>query len=203
MDLMTIILSCSFHTLNDNLVESIALAESDGLPRYVRPFGAADGTEYRTDAHALRAINRLIDSRQGVYVGLMGIPIESATKYDAGPKQLLDPCVNLSVASSILSELKDNCTSDRVPEPITCALDRYAVMTEQEPSFTESILQGALTPSYEDGATLPSDKVAAGARVFWESNSTAEQHNNIFFDVAIGSTDDNSSVKTAKDLNDK
>lgn len=200
MDLMTLILSCAFHTLNDDVIQSIALIESNALNHYVRPSGALNGVEYRNKDLALGAIQRLVDTRQGAFVGLMGVPIEAAAKYDIAPVELLNPCTNITVATAILREMEDRCEADGAKESFTCALDKYAVLTEMSPeTFIETVLYGAIKTPDKDGV-LPTHDDAIGDRIFWETNSHEGASNRLFFDIDIGQKGGGSGVKTARDL---
>jgi len=201
MDLMSIILACAFPVVNDHFVQSIAMAQSGGIAHYVRAYGEETGMPFESVGNALRAANRMLSAPNGgAYVGLMGVPVHAAAKYDIGVKALLDPCTNVRIGTAILTDLEAQCKAEGSDESVTCILDRYAVMTEQDPAvFTETVLYGAIQTPNEDG-TFPGPEVAQGDRVFWESNSTKAHQNSLFFDVDIGTTSADSRVKTAKDL---
>ncbi len=200
MDLMSLILSCSFQVFDEELIKGIALAQSDGRAYYVRPYGAPRGRAYRGAAQALGDIEHRVETDRGAYIGLMGIPMEAATKYDMGPKELLDACKNIAVGSDMLTEFKDQCEADGEADRLACVLDRYAVMTEQEPdNFTYTVLYGGLSRPHEH-ERLSGREVTRGEGVFWESNSIGGQQNSLFFDVDVGTNDPFSAMKTAKDL---
>ncbi|MCP4388160.1 MAG: lytic transglycosylase domain-containing protein [Gammaproteobacteria bacterium] len=203
MDLMTLVLSCAFPVVNDRFVESIAMVQSGGEAHYVRPYGELTGIKFSSTGQAGSAIDRIIERPQGgAYVGLMGVPVAAAAKYEVGPKALLDPCTNIRVGSAILTDIEAQCKAEGREESATCILARYAVMTEQEPGvFVETVLYGAIEQLNEDGS-FPGPQAAEGDRVFWESNSTRSRQNVLFFDVDLGETDAESKVKTARDLDE-
>ncbi len=203
MDLITLILSCSFHTLNDDLIESIALVESGGNENYVRLYGEFDGVAFRTKAQAQRAIERIGRSRKDAYVGLMGVPTSVAKQYEVMPTDLLDACTNISTASAILSGFEEECMAEGDGEPVICTLNRYAMMTQQDPElFIEAALFGAISTPDENGK-FPNHNEAVSGRVFWETNSTKEENNSLFFNVDVGQSGTETGVRTAKDLDEK
>jgi hypothetical protein len=201
MDLMSLILSCSFASIDDTLVASIAYQESHYAAFYVRPYGGLQGIQYPDKDRALQAIARLRGSYEGVYVGVMGVPLDRASQYESDPETLLDPCHNIAVATAILADQKEECARQESGDPMSCTLRAYGQLTGFDGDyFAEHVLFDGLIAE-------PGEQAIDGAdgntnSISFEVNESGVSSNTLFFDVDLQRLNETSTNQVANDLED-
>ena len=131
MDPLTVLSTCSL-AKDFTLVLAMMLTFSRGEPYTVRsaldavevvplrdPAVAGENGE-RTVEAALAEMHRIKEP----FVGLLPVPVAWASLYEFQPKDLLDPCINVSVATAQLAEHEHRC--GRRARARECALRAYA-----------------------------------------------------------------------------
>jgi hypothetical protein len=132
MDLLTVLSTCSL-AKDFGLVLSMTMSFSHGEPYTVR--AAVDATDAMLDAAALDGVETAPHTREAALsdmrrikqplIGLLPVPPEWAAMYQATPEELLDPCVNVSVATAQLSLYERQCAG-RGRKARSCALHAYS-----------------------------------------------------------------------------
>jgi hypothetical protein len=121
MDLLSAVLACSLHA-DPNAVAAIAMAYGHGNPYAVIDANAAED-EYDGMVADDRPVERLISSvdeglaaatrisEQGgaPLVGLLPIPPAWAAVFQRPVAELFDPCINIAIASAMLSNFEYEC----------------------------------------------------------------------------------------------
>lgn len=111
MDLLAIILACSLHP-DDALVRTLVDVQSGGTVLFVGDLATLTMNDsLPTTAAALRFVAQIRRRGGRPAVGLLGIPLEWASRYGLGEADLFDACVNISVGTAALSEYYDRCPS--------------------------------------------------------------------------------------------
>jgi hypothetical protein len=154
MDLLTVISTCNL--ANDfTLVFAMALTFSQGNPFVVRDTAAVaaaplyavqvapdlvdetpDGAP-RTREAAIVELNRLRAAGTATVIGLIPVPPIWALQFQRTPKDLLDPCVNVSIASAMVSQFEYECGAKAER---ACVLRHYAKEAGIE-LFDEDVLE--------------------------------------------------------------
>lgn len=139
MDLLTTISACSV-AKDFTLVLVMVLSFSEGNPFMVKdaaeietpplydPFEVSGDTEGavqlpRTREAALAKLERLRAAHRAPVIGLLPVPPSWATNFRRTPRQLLEPCVNLSIGSAMIAQFEYECGRKAGRE---CVLERYA-----------------------------------------------------------------------------
>lgn len=199
MDLVTLILSCSFATIDDSLIASAAMRESGGSPYHVRAYGRTEGIDYKDEARALEAIARVVDRTKGAYVGLMGVPITVAADYELTAKQLLEPCNNIKVATAMLADFHAQCKADSAPDMTGCALSHYGKATGIEGDyFAEDVILGAIAKTDPDDDSTDAERVSD--RILFQKDAPKKDGQSLFFDLDMDTVTEHSKTKIAKEL---
>jgi hypothetical protein len=131
MDALTAILTCSLY-LDDALVLGIVdnahddplfLVEPDAEPEAGAAAEAAP-----TRAQAARRVREAVAHGERVLVGAMQVPAGWAARFGRPPEDLLDPCVNVSIGTAMLSEYDQACRQAAgLASRRACVLGRYAL----------------------------------------------------------------------------
>jgi len=201
MDLMSLILSCSFASIDDTLVASIAYQESHYAAFYVRPYGALQGIQYPDKDRALQAIARLRGSYEGVYVGVMGVPLDGVAQYESDPETLLEPCHNIAVATAILADLKEECARQESGDPMSCTLRAYGQLTGFDgDDFAEQVLFDGMVAEPGEHAIDGTDGDTNS--ISFDVNEPGVSSNTLFFDVDLQRLNETSTNQVANDLED-
>jgi hypothetical protein len=137
MDILAIILACSLHA-DDQLVRTLVDVQSSGNPYFVgdlRTLKTYDSL--RSPEDALRVADDI--RRQGgrPAVGLLGVPLEWAKRYDRPARTLFDACTNVAVGTAALADYDARCSGRRRTHldhrdhrPPAYARRRYCVVRE-------------------------------------------------------------------------
>lgn len=97
--------------------------------------GAPAASDPHTKRDALAQMRRL--ARAHPLVGLFPVPLTWARLYHVRHEDLLDPCINVSIATARLSEFEAECTGR---ESRGCALRKYVEAAGIEP-FEDAVLE--------------------------------------------------------------
>lgn len=137
MDLLTILSTCSL-AKDFGLVLAMTMAFSHGDRFTVRAAAEVGDVELsdlsedddapttaRTKEVALADLKRVVDP----VVGLLPVPVAWAALYQATPADLLDACINVSIATAQLSEFERACAA-RGRRARSCALHAYVAAAE-------------------------------------------------------------------------
>lgn len=201
MDLVTLFLSCSFVSLDDDLLLSVAQRESQASAFYVRAEGRPDGIDYKDADRALDAISRLAKKADEVYVGLMGVPISAAVDYNLTAMQLIAPCDNVKIATAMLSDYRKHCEAESVSDTTSCTLSAYGDATGfHGDHFAEEIIFGALANGNDETAESDAEKISDD--VLFEKESKQPGSDSLFFEVDFENLSKHSGSKVAEDLDD-
>lgn len=161
MDLLTVLTQCSVPS-DFTLLMALALSFSGGQPYTVRTLeeltaaDVADDEALSTETEALRdraltrpqAVAKLQslvaepvvgEPADAVVVGLLPVPPAWAAVYQQPVAALLDPCVNVSIASAQLSEFEFECRRAPPEQRRPCAIEHYAKAIG-EPIFADDVL---------------------------------------------------------------
>ncbi len=199
MDLVTIILSCAFVSIDDSLIVSTAMRESGGSPYHVRARGRAEGIDYKDEPRALAAIERVVAHSKGAYIGLMGVPNNVAAEYELTAKQLLEPCNNIKVATAMLADFKAHCETEEASDVTGCALSKYGKATGNEADyFAEDVILGAIAKTEPDDDSTDAERVSED--ILFKNNAPIKDGQSIFFDLDMDNITRHSKTKIAEEL---
>jgi hypothetical protein len=108
--LLTLILSCSVH-FDDHLVEALAMKMSMSNQYFVGNLSTLDTYD---NAHSVEEARRLVDAITAKggrpAVGFMAVPVTWASRFGRTTEDLFDGCVNIGVATAMLSEYEHACS---------------------------------------------------------------------------------------------
>lgn len=110
MDILAIILACSLHA-DDQLVRTLVDVQSSGNPYFVgdlRTLKTYDSL--RSTEDALRVAEDIRRNGGRPAVGLLGVPLDWATRYDRPVRMLFDACTNVAVATAALADYDARCS---------------------------------------------------------------------------------------------
>lgn len=109
MDILAVILACSLHP-DDSLVRVLIDVQSGGNVYFVGDLATLKSKDTLGSAEAaLRFAEDLREHGGRPAVGLLGIPLEWASRYGRAPRELFDACTNVAVATAALAEYRDRC----------------------------------------------------------------------------------------------
>lgn len=180
--LQALLLACSLHS-DQPLVSAVATAFSAGNPNMTRnvsfqtqALNSQDErlTRYRAASPQAvrRAVKRILARHGTPVIGLLPTPLAWATLYDRDPTQLLDPCVNIRVATAQLSLYEHQCSEAfpkaKLEHRRACTLDLYSEAVRL-PGLRFVVLS-ALT-----ARPLPPPKPSARAKLASSHASEAER----------------------------
>ena len=120
MDILTAILACSLYA-DDGLVRAIVQSTSLSNPYAVLDVAQEESIDDpppplpRTVEDALTRLNEIRERGGTPLVGLMQVPPEWAVLFGREPRDLLDPCINLSIGTARLSEFDRECAAEVKP----------------------------------------------------------------------------------------
>lgn len=110
MDILAIILACSLHP-DDALVRTLVDVQSGDTVLFVGDLSTLTMNDgLRTTADALRFVDQVRRRGGRPAVGLLGIPLDWASRYGLQDVDLFDACTNIAVGTAALSEYYDRCT---------------------------------------------------------------------------------------------
>lgn len=113
MDLLAAILACSLHP-DEALVRALVEIQSRGNVYFVGDLATLKTNDSLKSAEAaLLFAEDLRQHRGRPAVGLLGIPLDWATRYGRAPIELFDGCTNVAIATAALAEYRDQCSSAR------------------------------------------------------------------------------------------
>jgi hypothetical protein len=108
--LLALILSCSLH-FDDHLVEALVMKLSISNQYFVGDLSTLDTYD---DAHSVAEARKVVDAiiaRGGrPAVGYLAVPIAWAARFGRTTDDLFDGCVNIGIATAMLSEYDDACS---------------------------------------------------------------------------------------------
>lgn len=126
MDILAFILACSLFS-DDVTAQSIINVQSSACVYYVGDSTGLVPASYADNiADAINQIHVVRRHKGKPLIGLMGIPSHLARKYGYNPEDLFNPCKNIAVGSSILSEIETDCTD--IKNKTACVIRRYGVL---------------------------------------------------------------------------
>lgn len=199
MDLVGLILSCAFTSIDDSLLHSLALQQSGGTPFYVRAYRRPEGLDYKDATRASEAVERLLERTEGAYVGLMGVPVDTAATYDVGPRELLNACDNVRVASVMLADFRADCDAEEAADVTGCTLIRYGEATGHPGEyFAENVIFGAITTVPDDADKTEAEQVS-DVLVFEEQRGDSAG-DSLHFNLDLDDLANNSESKIAEEL---
>lgn len=109
MDILAIVLACSLHP-DDALVRTVIDVQSSGNVYFVGDLKTLKSKDWLKSADAaLQYAEELRGQGGRPAVGLLGIPLEWASRYGRAPIELFDACTNVAVATAVFSEYSDRC----------------------------------------------------------------------------------------------
>jgi len=117
--LLALILSCSVH-LDDHLVEALATTLSVSNQYFVGDLSTLDTYDNAHSVAEARKVVAAIIKRGGrPAVGYLAVPVAWAARFGRTTDDLFDGCVNIGIATAMLSEYDDACSArpDRRPRP--------------------------------------------------------------------------------------
>jgi hypothetical protein len=161
MDILAIILACSLHA-DDRLVRTLVDVQSSGNPYFVgdlRTLKTYDSL--RSPEDALRVADDIRRHGGRPAVGLLGVPLDWATRYDRPARALFDACTNVAIGTAALADYDAKCSGHRKThlgshrhQPPDYDRRRYCVVTEfardlgvrvAAPVILQSLLEHAAT----------------------------------------------------------
>jgi hypothetical protein len=108
--ILALILSCSVH-YDDHLVEALAAKLSINNQYFVGDLSTLNTYD---NAHSLAEAHQLVDKILATggrpAVGYLSVPVSWAVRFGRTPDDLFDGCVNVGVATAMLSEYAHACT---------------------------------------------------------------------------------------------
>lgn len=111
MDVLAIILACSLHH-DDALVRALVEVQSQGNVYFVGDLATLKTKDSLASAEeALRFAEELRRHGGRPAVGLLGIPLDWAGRYERSPIELFDACTNVAVATAAFAEYQDRCAA--------------------------------------------------------------------------------------------
>jgi len=140
MDILTAILACSLYA-DDNLVRAIVQSTSQSNPYSVIDSGAEPGVDEppppapRTPEEALTRMNEIAERGGAPLLGLMQVPPSWAGLFGREPRDLFDPCINISIGTARISEFDHECSAQAKLRP---AWPRKRRRTKLIPSAMEN-----------------------------------------------------------------
>ena len=117
--LLALILSCSVH-LDDHLVEALAMTLSMSNRYFVGDLSTLDTYDNaRSVAEAHEIVDAILARGGRPAVGYLAVPIAWAVRFGRATDDLFYGCVNIGIATSMLSEYNDACSvrPDHRPRP--------------------------------------------------------------------------------------
>jgi hypothetical protein len=110
VDILAIILACSLHP-DDALVRTLVDVQSGDTVLFVGDLSTLTMNDgLRTAADALRFVEQVRRRGGRPAVGLLGIPLDWASRYGLREADLFDACTNIAVGTAALSEYYDRCS---------------------------------------------------------------------------------------------
>jgi hypothetical protein len=116
MDLLALILACSLHP-DDALVRTLIDVQSEGNVYFVgdlKTLKSKDG--FKSADAALQYAEELRAQGGRPAVGLLGIPLDWASRYGRAPIELFDACTNIAVGTAAFAEYHERCSPHRLRE---------------------------------------------------------------------------------------
>lgn len=109
MDVLAVILACSLYP-DDALVRALVEIQSEGNVYFVgdtSTLQSKDGLKSAEDALHVADGIRAHGGRPAV--GLLGLPLDWAARYERSPRELFDGCTNIAIGTAALAEYHDSC----------------------------------------------------------------------------------------------
>jgi hypothetical protein len=109
VDVLAVILACSLYP-DDALVRALVELQSEGNVYFV------GDTSTLQSKDALKSVEDALRVAEGIRahggrpaVGLLGVPLDWAARYERSPRELFDGCTNIAVGTAALAEYHDSC----------------------------------------------------------------------------------------------
>jgi hypothetical protein len=192
MDLLSAVLACSLHA-DSNVVAAIAIASSHGNPYAVLDANAEQGYEdigideprpaksvIGSADEGLVEATRISAQGGAPLLGLLAVPPGWAAMFQRSVRDLFDPCINIAVASAMLSNFEYECGARASRR---CVLRKYGqavglrflvdeVFAELSSARLRTLLNDAETRAHEAGVLArPNDeqRVWGPDRIFFRA----------------------------------
>ena len=191
MDILAIILACSLHP-DDQLVRALIDVQSGGNVYFVGDLATLQTKDSLGSVEeALRVADDIRQHGGRPAVGLLGVPLDWASRYGRSPADFFDACTNIAIGTAGLSEYAAGCAGSArrfLPHRAGARRPRRAVILDFAPGRTcvLSRLAADLGLKAEPAAVL---KAIAARRPMHASDppDLAAQRSGMFAD---GSSDD-------------
>ena len=193
--LIGLILACSVH-YDDSLVEALAMKMSLANQYFVgdlTTLNTYDTAHSVTEAHQI--VDAIIAKGGRPAVGYMSVPVAWAARFGRTTDDLFDGCVNVGIATAMLSEYQRSCTvgpdhhrrhdrrHSRQSEPATSPGSRYCVLRRLEADLDITGVVEHVLPDVAklDAKARDPDEDAPPARssVFPDNTNTARLHETV------------------------
>lgn len=114
MDILTIILACSLHP-DDDLVRVLVDVASQKNVFFVGDLKTLNTYDKAASvAEAEKLVAELLRNSGKPAVGLMGVPLTWAARFNRSEAELFDACTNVAVATAMLSHFEEQCRTEHV-----------------------------------------------------------------------------------------
>jgi hypothetical protein len=132
MDVLALILTCSVYP-DDHLIRAMVDLASQENPHFVGDLVTLV-TFDRTNSlpEAQRVVTELERRGGKPVIGLLGVPVSWASRYQKTPADLFDACTNLMVGSSVLQSHYEACSSSHSASLLSPPAQRRSRMAPPE-----------------------------------------------------------------------
>ena len=111
MDVLALILTCSVYP-DDHLIRAMVDLASQENPHFVGDLVTLVTFDRANSVAEAQRVVADLERRGGKpVVGLLGVPVSWAERYNKTPADLFDPCANLMVGSSVLQSHYESCSA--------------------------------------------------------------------------------------------
>jgi hypothetical protein len=111
MDVLALILTCSVYP-DDHLIRAMVELASQANANFVGDLVTLVTFDRTTSAAESQKVVTELERRGGrPVVGLLGVPVSWASRYNKTASDLFDPCTNLMVGSSVLQSHYEACSA--------------------------------------------------------------------------------------------
>jgi len=111
MDILAVVLACSLYP-DDELIRVLAQIQSNDNILFVGDLSTLETNDHLGSREEALRTALAIERRGGVpAVGLLGVPLEWASRFGRERGELFDACTNVAVASATFVEYAEQCSS--------------------------------------------------------------------------------------------